>query len=195
MDDQNDHAIRIYDRIAEARYEDSVPVSATEESFDVNRPMSALIENVSDFLMRTRASVMNKYYLARVNKEIAATTGKGWRRLNQDELSVLDKLLKKDFPGRDAINEQLKDCWVTKEWEDGSLSINIETKSNVIANVIDRIPVEGQMAPREGGPIEILLHVVDGKIVELEVVPYANPNLPKLPEPSEFEVIIRGVGK
>ena len=170
------------------RYEDSLPVSATEKPFDVSPPSNSFVEKLSDLGMGTRVYVMNKYYLFRIKRQMAAT--KGLRRLNQDELRVIDKLLEKDFPGRDAINEQLKTCWV-EEWKDGSLSINIKTKSSIIANVIDRVPVEGQMEPREGGPIEILLHVVDGKVSELEIVTYGNPNLTKLPEPSQFKVVVR----
>lgn len=169
------------------RYEHSLPVSATEKPFNVSPPMNSSIEKLIDLLIGTRVFIMNKYYLYQYKRQMAVT--KGLRRLNQDELRVLDKLLEKDFPGRDAINEQLKNCWV-KEWKDGSLSIDFKPSSNVVAKVIDRIPVEGHIDAKDG-PIEILLHVVEGRITELEVVTYANPNLTELPDPSQLKVIIR----
>ncbi len=113
-----------------------------------------------------------------------------YRPLNQDEIRVLDKLLENDFPGRDAIREQISDCEV-REWDDKSLTIDILTKSQVLANVLDRVPVEGLINPRDGGPLEILLHVVDGRVIILEIVTYSNPNLEKLPDPSEFRVVVR----
>ena len=86
-----------------------------------------------------------------------------FRPLRPDEKRILDKLLETDFPGRDAVRAQIENCAV-EEWADGSRSLKFRTQSGQIAQVLDRVPVEGYIDPKDGGPCEILIHVVGGKI-------------------------------
>ena len=113
-----------------------------------------------------------------------------FRPLQPDEKRILDKLLEADFPGRDAIRAQIANCAV-EEWADGSRSLKFQTQSEQVAQVVNRVPVEGYIDPENGGPLDILLHVIGGKIGELEFLTYHRPNLPTLPNPSIIRVSVR----
>ena len=113
-----------------------------------------------------------------------------FRPLRPDEKRILDKLLEADFPGRDAIRAQITNCAV-EEWADGSRSLKFKTQSDQIAQVLDRVPVEGYVDPKDGGPCDILIHVVGGKIKYLEFVTYHLPNLSSLPDPSIIRLSVR----
>ena len=106
-----------------------------------------------------------------------------FRPLQIQEQKILDKLLSVDFPGRDAIRQQISDCEV-KEWQDGSYSLEFRTRSSMSADVVDRVPVEGKFGPN--GVIQILLHVVEKKIKYLEFVTYHLANIENLPTPDEI---------
>jgi hypothetical protein len=113
-----------------------------------------------------------------------------FRPLNPEEKQILDKLLETDFPGRDAIRAQIANCKV-EEWADGSRSLKFQTQSDQNAHVVDRVPVEGYVDRKNGGPLDILLHVLGGKIKYLEFITYHLPNLSTLPAPSMIRVSVR----
>ena len=107
---------------------------------------------------------------------------KNFRDLTKKEKEILDFLLKDNFPGRDDLLKQLEFAKVRliKEYSDnwGSLEFLVET--NLTAKVQERIPVQATSYDIDGVPIQIFLHVVEGKINELEVVkadnsPIINP--------------------
>jgi len=97
-------------------------------------------------------------------------TAQKCRPLSVEEKKILDVLLREPFPGRDEIREQIRDSQVS-EWPDGSGSLEFETLSKVIAPVLQRVPVEGA-AGQGVDLIQVLLHVVLGKIKHLEFVNY-----------------------
>ncbi len=111
-----------------------------------------------------------------------------FRSLKEGEKKILDKMLSVSFSGRDEILEQISDCEV-KEWTDGSHSLEFRANAKRRADVIDRVPVEGRFGP--GGAIQILLHIVDGKIKHLEFVTFHLDNIKKLPSPDEISVIVK----
>ena len=51
--------------------------------------------------------------------------------------------------------------------EGGSLQFSIEALSS--APVLERIPVEAEYMDADGITVHVLLHVVDGKLLELEI--------------------------
>ena len=90
-----------------------------------------------------------------------------WRALTRRERAVLDRLLSRHFPGRDELAAQLDAALVSPIDREGSLAFQV---SGPIAMVQRRVPVEAWYS--DGAPgirVEILLHVVDGQIRELEV--------------------------
>jgi hypothetical protein len=82
---------------------------------------------------------------------------------------VLDHLLAIDFPGRDGLAEQIRTALVRRIDDEGSLRFRVE---DAPAAVAARVPVEGRYQDGDGpgGPgVNLLLHVVGGRLHELEV--------------------------
>lgn len=76
-------------------------------------------------------------------------------------------LLSADFPGRNAVAEQVAVASVRAIDNNGSLEFAPSDKS--LAEVVRRIPVEAELDDGDGVTIHVLLHVVDGLLRELEV--------------------------
>ena len=90
------------------------------------------------------------------------------------ELTLLKKLLERDFPGRDNLLRQLDGLSVKTVDEEGSLSIQVdslapsaEAKSRVVAEAY--YCDEGDGIPCEGARGNVLLHVVKGELTEIEI--------------------------
>lgn len=92
-----------------------------------------------------------------------------WRPLFERERAVLNLLLTSPFPGRDELRVQVDHAQVRVIDNEGSLAFEI---TGPAAQVKERIPVEGYYhdgpADDPGCVVELLLHVVDGQIKELE---------------------------
>ena len=93
--------------------------------------------------------------------------GNGLRQPNACERSLLDRLLEEEFPGRDELREQLSSCLVEPIDRNGSLEFAVRT--DVKTPVRWRIPVEGEAQDEDGVTIHVLLHVIEGKVDELEI--------------------------
>ncbi|WZO98026.1 hypothetical protein EP7_005079 [Isosphaeraceae bacterium EP7] len=91
-----------------------------------------------------------------------------FRELNSVETARIDRLLAVDFPGRDELAIQIQDCWVKSLDENGSLEIQVRSPIKA-ASVSGRVPAEGECADSDGIVIHYLLHVLDGRVCELEV--------------------------
>jgi hypothetical protein len=76
-------------------------------------------------------------------------------------------LLSTDFPGRDAVAEQVAVASVRAIDHNGSLEF--APSDMTPAEVVRRIPVEAELDDSDGVTIHVLLHVVDGLVKELEV--------------------------
>ena len=117
-----------------------------------------------------------------------------YRKLTDYEASILEKLFSREFPGRDAVRTQISTCLVkTIEYGDNYGSIEFKIDSDVKADVTNRIPVLGHTKDIDGILIEIFLHVIDGKVDELEIVkadnsPENSPIKQKI-NPSTIEVV------
>jgi hypothetical protein len=95
-----------------------------------------------------------------------------FRPLKEAERKIFEKLFEVDFPGRNELARQVNGLLVRTVDEEGSLALKVE--SPVLAPVKHRIPVEARFVDRDtraglGPYVHILLHVVDGRMVELEV--------------------------
>ncbi len=95
-----------------------------------------------------------------------------FRSLNNYERKVLSKMLQEEFPGRREIIEQVSCSKVRliSGTNDNYGSIKFSTESDIYAQVRDRVPVIGTMKDKANGSVEVLLHVVAGKIDELEFI-------------------------
>jgi hypothetical protein len=89
------------------------------------------------------------------------------RPLTASERALLDKLVETSFPGSNEIKAQLQSIQVRKIDDEGSLEL--VSTSGPAAMVTERVPVEGELRDRDGVGVHVLLHVVEGRITELEV--------------------------
>jgi len=105
-----------------------------------------------------------------------------FRSMTQYERELLDYLLEPNFPGRDALRQQIATAHV--EELDDCPCLRFHVNAPVIAEVKHRIPIE---AESKTGDIQVLLHVLEGRVDELEIV-RANPAKPlKMPSVNELK--------
>lgn len=90
-----------------------------------------------------------------------------FRELTTQERELLYRLLEEPFPGQAEIKLQLTHAQVRQIDPDGSLEFRVSSGPN--ATVTDRVPVVAEYDDDDGVPVQILLHVVDGKISELDI--------------------------
>ena len=109
------------------------------------------------------------------------------RPISPEERSIIDRLLKPQFPGRDEILAQIKESQVCQIDKDGSL--RFFPPSTPYATVLERVPVEGSALDEDGYRINLLLHVNKGFIVELEIYKDDGSPIKKMPAPDQIEVV------
>lgn len=115
---------------------------------------------------------------------------KQFRPLKDRERKILNTFLKKEFPGRKEIIEQIDKSLVRniEEYDDKWGSIEFRTSSPHKAVVESRIPVQGLVNDEDGIPIELFLHVVEGSVNELEIVRADNSPIINL-DPAKIKAI------
>lgn len=92
-----------------------------------------------------------------------------WRPLEPRERAVLDRLLTAEFPGRDRLAAQARTALVRQIDDEGSLRFRVEGAPAVVTG---RVPAEGSYQDGDdpfGPRVNLLLHVVGGRLHELEV--------------------------
>jgi len=117
-----------------------------------------------------------------------------FRPITDVERRLFEKLLAQNFAGRDALSDQLKGMLARVVDEEGSLALKV--CSPVRATVRHRVPVDARYADldtvNEAGPyVNILLHVKDGQIVELEIYKDDQSAIQRRPNKSDLEVFVR----
>lgn len=93
------------------------------------------------------------------------------RYLSPWEREVLETLLGVPFPGSEELRAQLGALRVSEEYtgDDPSVIFSVTRPATPPAPVRRRIPIEAEAPDSDGATIQILLHVVDGFIWELEL--------------------------
>ena len=80
---------------------------------------------------------------------------------------ILATLLSKPFPGRDDLANQVPSVRGRQLDDHGCLALSVVGAPP--ASVMRRVPVEAEVEDADGMTIHVLLHVVDGYMIELEV--------------------------
>jgi hypothetical protein len=113
--------------------------------------------------------------------------GNGARPPTPAERNVVLALLKEEFPGRDALLDQVPSLVVRSIDQEGSLELRA---SGPKADVTTRIPAEAAMEDQDGFLIHVLLHVCDGLLNELEIYK-DNLGVPQREvDPDSFKLIV-----
>lgn len=89
------------------------------------------------------------------------------RRPTGQEFALLTRLVGSSFEGASALARQLATTLVTTLDENGSLRLH--PGDTIPAVVSGRIPVEASYPDADGVVVHVLLHVIDGRLNELEV--------------------------
>lgn len=103
-----------------------------------------------------------------------------FRQMTASEKEILSRLLDADVAARDVVCEQLAHAVVRTIDAEGSLEF--QTTSTRIVPPGGRIRAEARYRDRDDVYVNLLLHVVDGKVRELEV--YKDDGSPILTAPS-----------
>ncbi len=111
-----------------------------------------------------------------------------FRKPTKEEQTLLQRLLEAEFPGKEQLAPMVRDMLVRPIDEAGSLELR--TQANTRATVIKRIPVEAEAKDKDGVTIHVLLHVVDGRPIELEIFKDDSSRIKHMPLPSAFELIV-----
>jgi hypothetical protein len=90
-----------------------------------------------------------------------------FREPTDAERSIFDRLLGEQFPGQVELYAQLQSLAVRETGGRGSLELR--TASSVVARVRHSVPTEGECRDADGMKVHVLLHVIHGKMVELEI--------------------------
>jgi hypothetical protein len=85
-----------------------------------------------------------------------------FRQLTPNELALLEKLLAHEFPGRDALRQQLTSVTARQIDEHGCLELSYEGHS--LADTELGCPTEGTCADLDGRLIAVMLHVKNGRM-------------------------------
>lgn len=90
-----------------------------------------------------------------------------YRILSDWERRIVERLLGRTFPGVEQLRKQLEKARVRMVDANGSLEFLRPFGER--ASVDRRVPTEAEAVDRDGIVIHVLLHVVDGRLHELEI--------------------------
>lgn len=113
-----------------------------------------------------------------------------WRQPTQRERRLIEKLLSVDFPGRDDLRRQMDTAEVSDIDEVGSLHFLVSGPSATVARrVVAEAYYYDKQAVDFDPAVHIILHVVDGKLHELEFYKDDGSSIERLPrdiDPAEL---------
>lgn len=90
--------------------------------------------------------------------------------MRKNELDLISKMLSVDFIGRDRIIEQINKAQILRNNTEFYLSIRFQaSKCSSPIDTYVRVPVEMIIYKKDCPPIQVLLHIINGFIDEIEV--------------------------
>ena len=107
------------------------------------------------------------------------------------ERAILDRLLGANFPGAEQLRGQASNARVTRT-EEGATPVFLFAvlDSLPVAETQRRIPVEAQAKDSDGVVIHFLIHVVGGRLQELETYREDGLAIKHLPDARELDILI-----
>ena len=114
----------------------------------------------------------------------------GPRELGTFERALLARLFARAFPGRDALAAQAETARVTWLRSPGAPALLFQVDASTpVADVARRIPVEAEGRDLDGESVHFLLHVIDGRMAEVEIYREDGASLSRMPDPAELSVM------
>lgn len=113
--------------------------------------------------------------------------------ITEIEQEWLEKILSQEFPGKTEIVAQINSSKVYREYTDSYLALKFKVDSSMPPTDIKvRVPVEMRVYESDKVPIQILLHVVQGYVSELEVFRADSSKIDQklFFEDAKFEIIL-----
>lgn len=93
-----------------------------------------------------------------------------YRKLNENELRWIDRLMDVEFQGRDILIQQLSKAKIIFKQEYAFISIKFKVEGEIeLYPYHVRVPVEMRVFQQSSAPIIFLLHIINGIIDELEI--------------------------
>jgi hypothetical protein len=111
-----------------------------------------------------------------------------FRKPTEGELALLNRLLEAEFPGRNELASLLRLVLVKTIDKDGGLELQSQREGK--APVVKRVPVEAEGKDEDDVTVHMLLHVIDGRPIELEFFREDTETVKKMPSPLAFELIV-----
>lgn len=111
-----------------------------------------------------------------------------FRKPTDAEQALLQRLLEAEFPGKNQLTPMIRNVLVRMIDEAGSLELQSQVSGT--ASVVKRIPVEAEAKDEDGLAIHVLLHIIDGRPVELEIFKDDASSVKHMPSPSAFELTV-----
>jgi hypothetical protein len=113
---------------------------------------------------------------------------KAMRKVNEQEISLVESLLGRSVPGADALRSQLADSLVRPMNDDGTI-LRFKVSPQAVPATLpykQNVAVEAVAKDLDGCRVEVLLHVKDGLIYELEYVKVDGTPLQRRPAGSDL---------
>lgn len=106
-----------------------------------------------------------------------------------DERKLLSFLLGAEFPGRDVLREQATTAMVSRDCSDcPTFELKVDRRCPR-AQVKRTVPIEAEGRDSDGVAVQVLLHVVDGYLSELEVFRYDEKTIEQVPDPANLTLV------
>jgi hypothetical protein len=114
-----------------------------------------------------------------------------FRPITNAERNIFHRLFELEFPGRDELKAQLKELLAKTIHKDGSILLKVQ--SNSVFPSECRVPIEARCPDADtksqvDAHIQILLHVVEGKLFELEIYKEDGSPMIRPPDPTQFKL-------
>ncbi len=130
---------------------------------------------------------MGKYNVTFTHHDIRLITPP--RRLTEREKEIFDFLLRKPFPGRDPLRQQVEVARVTSCcMHCPTITIAPDTSTSPVADVLAVVPIEAEGLQDDGMRFHILLHVRQGFLSKLEFYREDGASILEMPNPQRLEL-------
>jgi len=117
---------------------------------------------------------------------------KTMRRLKQEERNIVEALLHCNVSGADILRSQLQDCFVYPMNVDETI-LRFQIPPHAPAATLpytQNVAVEANANDLDQGRVEVLLHVKEGRLYELEYVKENGTHLKRIPEAADLHDFI-----